>query len=227
MNETPDVLYGELYFDVQLKGIYSDSKTFVDLIPKMSPKDILNIYQQTKSSPNFDLLQFVNEYFDEEKKCGEAFKTNKELSIVEHIDSLWKILSRENVERKEGSSLLFIPYPYVVPGGRFNELFYWDTYFTMLGLEYSSNGKLMIEYLINNFVYLIDQYGFIPNGTRTYFLSRSQPPFFALMIDLLSKLNENPSEIRLKYLSSLEKEYQYWMSGMDQLNEQKIFHQVN
>jgi alpha,alpha-trehalase len=97
----------------------------------------------------------------------------------------------------------------------------------MLGLEYSFEGKLMIENLIKNFVYLIDKYGFIPNGIRIYFLSRSQPPFFSLMIDLLSKLNDNPSQIRFKYLSSIEKEYQYWMSGIEQLNEQNIFYKVN
>jgi alpha,alpha-trehalase len=49
--------------------------------------------------------------------------------------------------------------------------------------------------MIDNFAYLIDTYGFIPNGNRTYFLSRSQSPFFACMIQLLADLNTNPSQI--------------------------------
>ncbi len=71
-----------------MKRIYPDSKTFVDLIPKMSPKEILQIYQQRKSSSNFDLLQFINEYFNDEMKCSKPFKMNKDLSIVEHLNSL-------------------------------------------------------------------------------------------------------------------------------------------
>jgi alpha,alpha-trehalase len=80
--------------------------------------------------------------------------------------------------------------------------------------------------MIDNFAYLIDTYGFIPNGNRTYFLSRSQPPFFACMVQLLADLNENSFDIKRKYLSQLHKEYQYWMSGIDQLTDKNIFNKV-
>ena len=99
--------------------------------------------------------------------------------------------------------------PYIVPGGRFKEIYYWDSYFTMLGL--AEDGQVdMIENMVKNFAYLIETIGHIPNGNRTYFVSRSQPPFFSLMVDLLAQLKgEN---ILITYLPFLEKEYQFWMS---------------
>ena len=108
----------------------------------------------------------------------------------------------------EGSSLLPLPYPYIVPGGRFGEIYYWDSYFTMLGLKESDEIE-MIENMIKNFASLIDRYGFIPNGNRSYYLSRSQPPFFSLMVELLAEVK---GERRVwEYLPALQKEYNYWM----------------
>ncbi|WP_277422315.1 trehalase family glycosidase, partial [Pseudomonas viridiflava] len=80
-------------------------------------------------------------------------------------------------------SLLALPHPYVVPGGRFREVYYWDSYFTMLGLVKSGETTLSRQ-MLDNFAYLIDTYGHIPNGNRTYYLSRSQPPFFSYMVEL-------------------------------------------
>ena len=73
----------------------------------------------------------------------------------------------------------------MVPGGRFREIYYWDSYFTMLGLQVDGEYE-MIDYMVRNFAHLIDEVGFIPNGNRTYFLSRSQPPFFSCMVSLLA-----------------------------------------
>ncbi|CAF1461792.1 unnamed protein product, partial [Adineta steineri] len=88
------------------------------------------------------------------------------------------------------------------PGGRFREIFYWDSYFIILDLSTLSHKLNIIEnlidnfaYLIDNFAYLIDKYSFIPNENRTRYLSRSQPPVFTCMIDLLSSLNFNLSNI--------------------------------
>ncbi|HAD10957.1 MAG TPA: trehalase, partial [Saprospirales bacterium] len=108
------------------------------------------------------------------------------------------------------STLLPLPYPYIVPGGRFREIYYWDSYFTMLGLREAGRISLL-ENMVNNFAYLLEQYGHIPNGNRSYYLSRSQPPFFALMVNLLAEIKGE--QILLKYRLALEKEYQYWMDG--------------
>ncbi|WP_194847144.1 trehalase family glycosidase [Candidatus Neptunochlamydia vexilliferae] len=103
------------------------------------------------------------------------------------------------------SSLISLPKPHIVPGGRFRECFYWDSYFTALGLEDMTLVKNMVE----NFAFLIEQFGFIPNGNRVYFASRSQPPYFSFLLTLLYDAGEK--EFALKYIPHLEKEYAYWI----------------
>ncbi|MBL0336144.1 MAG: hypothetical protein IPP73_12790 [Chitinophagaceae bacterium] len=70
-------------------------------------------------------------------------------------------------------------------GGRFGEIYYWDSFFTLLGLQASDN-TAMIENMVRNFDFLIQRQGYIPNGNRSYYLGRSQPPFFSLMVRLLA-----------------------------------------
>ena len=84
----------------------------------------------------------------------------------------------------------------------------------MLGLEESGRHDLAVD-MAKNFAWLIDHYGHIPNGNRTYFLSRSQPPFFAAMLNLLAE-REGPSELAT-YLPQLAKEYEFWMQGSEEL----------
>ena len=84
----------------------------------------------------------------------------------EHIDALWKVLERKPEDQRPHSSRLALPHRYVVPGGRFNEIYYWDSYFTMLGLEASGRHDLTVS-MLDNFAWLIDQFGHIPNGNRT------------------------------------------------------------
>ena len=109
-----------------------------------------------------------------------------------------------------------LPHDYVVPAARsnvgfhFEELYYWDSYFTMLGLRVAGKTDLIAS-MVNNFAHLIRTVGYIPNGNRTYYIGRSQPPFFALMVKLLSEIN-GPQTL-VSYLDVLEKEYAYWMQG--------------
>jgi alpha,alpha-trehalase len=98
----------------------------------------------------------------------------------------------------------------MVPGGRFREIYYWDSYFTMLGLQESKETELM-ENMVRNFAYLINTYGHIPNGNRSYYLSRSQPPFFSLMVGLLAEVEGD--SVYQTYLPAMEKEYEYWMQA--------------
>ncbi len=106
--------------------------------------------------------------------------------------------------------MLPLPYPYVVPGGRFREVYYWDSYFTMLGLEVDGQHALAVD-MLKNFAYEIDKYGHIPNGNRSYYLSRSQPPFFSLMVDLIALRDGVGTYVT--YLPELRAEYDYWMQG--------------
>ena len=82
----------------------------------------------------------------------------------------------------------------------------------------------MIEHMLDNFAYLIKNYGHIPNGNRSYYLSRSQPPFFALMVQLLA--NEKGDSIYIKYADALEKEYAWWMDGSDRLQNAQSYRRV-
>ncbi|MCB0663470.1 MAG: trehalase, partial [Saprospiraceae bacterium] len=208
MKNGPDTIYGELFNDVQLQAIFPDSKTFTDCTPKSDAKNILVSYDAAKKNPDFDLLAFVMEHFEMPATPTGNFTADNTRPVEEHIELLWDVLKREKDKDIPGSSLLPLPYPYIVPGGRFNEIYYWDSFFTMQGLKVSGRVD-MIESMVKNFAWLIDTVGFIPNGNRTYFLGRSQPPFFAQMVDLLAELKGK--DIYKEYLPALEKEYAFWM----------------
>jgi alpha,alpha-trehalase len=151
------------------------------------------------------------------------FQTDTTEDIRSHIKKLWRVLRRDPDKVVEGSSLLALPYPYIVPGGRFREIYYWDSYFTMLGLKESGEFE-MIENMVKNFAYLIHHYGHIPNGNRTYYLGRSQPPFFAAMVSLLAEIKGD--SIYQSYLPALEKEYTYWMQGASNLKPGQAYRRV-
>ena len=208
--QTPDELYKDLFKDVQLKKIFSDNKTFVDCTPKRNPEDIVEDYEKLKMNnpANEDIKKFVEDNFIIPPAAASGYHPDIKNNVIEHIEELWNVLKRSADKPVEGSSLIPLPYPYIVPGGRFGEIFYWDSYFTMLGLAETGHWDI-IENMIENFAYLIHQFGFIPNGNRTYFLSRSQPPYFSCMIELLA--THKGDGVYSKYQAALEKEYSYWM----------------
>ena len=196
-----------LYEDVQLAEIFADSKFFVDCIPLSAVEDILSQYEKARNLPAFDLKAFVTNHFILPDESDNQY-TSANKSLPDHLSVLWDVLTRTTDQ--QSGTLIPLPYQYIVPGGRFREVYYWDSYFTMLGLQVSKKVDI-IQNMVDNFAYLIDQVGFIPNGNRTYYLGRSQPPFFALMVTVLSE--EKGADILLKYQSQLEKEYQFWMDG--------------
>jgi alpha,alpha-trehalase len=206
---TPDQVYGILFVDVQTSGIFPDNKTFVDCIPRRDPAAIVRDYKRIKSNPaiRFSIELFIKENFIVPEASQNTYSSQGK-DVLEHINSLWTVLNRSNDTAVKGSSLLPLPYPYIVPGGRFREIYYWDSYFTMLGLKESRNEQT-IENMLRNFAFLIDEYGHIPNGNRTYYLSRSQPPFFSLMVELMATSRGN--EVYKQFLPALKKEYAYWM----------------
>lgn len=202
----PDERYGQLFVDIQMARVFPDGKTFVDCTPKFPTDVILEKYQQLKDQPEFHLKAFVLENFEMPKQYASGFATDNNRDAAEHINVLWEILTRQPDVQNSGT-LIPLPHQYIVPGGRFGEIYYWDSYFTMLGLQ--TAGKVdMIENMVDNFAYLIDTLGFIPNGNRTYFNSRSQPPFFAAMVQLLAE--EKGENTFYKYAAQLDKEYQFW-----------------
>lgn len=211
---TPRQLYPGLFEAVQLTDIFPDNKIFVDATPKRNPQLIMKDYEAQKDKPGFDLKQFVNDNFFIPGTHNDVFKSDITAGIRKHIDTLWQVLYRRHDTVSKYSSLLPLPHDFIVPGGRFRETYYWDSYFTMLGLQESHKTQI-IENMIDNFAYMIDKYGFIPNGTRTYYLTRSQPPFFSVMLNLLAK--DKGEKVLVKYQPELLKEYAFWMEGGEKL----------
>lgn len=106
------------------------------------------------------------------------------------------------------SGLLYLPYPYVVPGGRFNEMYGWDSYFTLLGLL--RDGELpLAKAMTDNFIYEIEHYGYVLNANRTYYLTRSQPPFVAQMALEVFRRTGDRAWLA-QSVPALEKYYGYW-----------------
>jgi len=208
----PEILFKDLFVAVQTKGIYPDGKTFVDAVPQASPAEILKRYHATAPDSPGQLEQFVAEHFSIPAEAASVTSQPERVSAIDHIDQLWDQLTRRTPTAPPYSSMLPLPYPYVVPGGRFRELYYWDSYFTMLGLAESGRQDLLTD-MVRDFAYLIDTYGHVPNGTRTYYLSRSQPPFFFAMVGLLAKDDADPGAAYAQYLPQLKREYAFWMQG--------------
>ena len=104
--------------------------------------------------------------------------------------------------------LLYLPRPYVVPGGRFNEMYGWDSYFIQLGLL--RDGEIgLAQDMADNFLYEIRNYGTILNANRTYYLTRSQPPFLTQMVLGVFQRTKNRRWLR-DALAAIEKYYRYW-----------------
>lgn len=216
---SPRQQYPGLFEAVQLGSVYSDNKTFVDAIPKKNPAVIMQDYQAQKNKLNFDLKAFVAEHFTEPTSGSSNFKSDINAGIREHIDTLWQVLYRQHDTISKGS-LLLLPHNFIVPGGRFRETYYWDSYFTMLGLQESHKTQLIRD-MVDNFAYLLNRFGHIPNGTRTYYLTRSQPPFFSMMLDILAKNDGN--QVYIRYQPQLLKEYAYFMQGSANLSAGKAY----
>lgn len=215
---TPADRYQELFVAVQTERIFDDGKTFVDAVPRDTPLRVLEAYRSEQHLPGFELDAFVRANFVLPATPSSEYTAMPGRPLREHIDDLWPVLTREPRQHPPASSILPLPEPYVVPGGRFREIYYWDSYFTMLGL--AESGRIeTVESMVDDFAYLIDTYGHVPNGNRTYYLSRSQPPVFTLMVELLTRRGRcNASD----YLPQLLREHDWWLEGADDLRPGEV-----
>ncbi len=206
----PSIVFGPLYAAVEEQAVFPDSKTFADALPDAPPSRIMADYARAKLARGFSLSAFVSGHFRVPAVQAVFQGGTPTQGVQDYISRTWDMLRRAPDRTDPHSSLLPLPYPYVIPGGRFTEIYYWDSYFTMLGLEQSGRDALARD-MIRNMAALIDRYGHVPNGNRTYYLSRSEPPFFACMIDLIAA--HDGQQAYLTYLPELQREYDYWMDG--------------
>lgn len=198
---------GKIFEAVERGRVFPDSKTFVDCVPDKDPGEIVKAYRE-----GCDLKAFVEEHFSLPR--GEEEPLHPCTTAHEYISEMWDYLSREMKPVSRWDTLIGLPHPHIVPGGRFRENYYWDSYFVVLALVRAGMKERASE-LVENFAHLVDHYGFIPNGNRVYYLSRSQPPFFSLMADSVGK----------PMRELVEREYHFWMHG-EELEEEAHGHVV-
>ena len=133
--------------------------------------------------------------------------------LLSYISNGWdktvRAITKKEAEQSADGKL-YLPYPYTGPceENTFQCMYYWDTYFACRGLLLSGKFELVANN-IRNFIYLIETYGFIPNGTRKKFLNRSQPPLFGMMLKEYYEAT-NDKELFYEGLSALEKELDFW-----------------
>ena len=147
-----------------------------------------------------------------QKKDISLTKNDIEESI-NHIDSYWKTLTRKTTATN--STLIALPHPYVVQSTgndnfSFEEQYYWDSYFTAVGMD---NEKL-VEGMLDNLIFMFEQFGLIPNGNRYYFTSRSQPPILTTFIfHVYDKYGKSSSWLK-KRIAVAKREYsEVWTSN--------------
>ena len=219
---------GPLLHAVQTARLFNESKTFVDMPLLDKPENILKAFENLPTNyTREDLLNFVNKYFAPsgsdmvlveptdwkvDPKFINEFRDHNLKDWVDYLHNKWKLLLRVFNYTECGPechSSLWVPNPFIVPGGRFREYYYWDSYFIVEGLILSEMFETT-KGLIENYFYLLDKHGIIPNGGRVYYLNRSQPPVLTLMVQRYYEATKD-LEFLKKSVPYLEKEYNFWM----------------
>jgi alpha,alpha-trehalase len=221
--QTPAQAFQELFEDVQMAALFDDDKTFADALAYRPAPDVLSDYRRQKAGSGFELRTFVAREFSWPSVDVPPYRTEPGTDVATHIERLWTVLTRPAARAEPGSSLLALPYPYVVPGGRFREIYYWDSYFTMLGLAADGRHEL-VRSMCDDFAFSIERYGHVPNGNRSYYLSRSQPPFFASMVELV--VAQEGTSAYARYRPALLGEYAFWMDGEAEVSAGQAFRRV-
>lgn len=226
--------YGELLDIVQMARIYPDSKTFVDMKLKYGPEKTLESFKKWKSDyPNYtqiDVERFVNATFDPpgsefENWIPSDYKENPKFidnitdadyaEWARDLNDLWPQLGRkikDEVRRNQDMySIVYVNNPVIVPGGRFREFYYWDSYWIIKGLLHSEM-YTTVKGMLSNFLEIIERFGFIPNGGRIYYSGRSQPPLLTAMVKAYVDATKD-TEFLKTATPILEREFQYWMNN--------------
>ena len=225
---------GYLFELVQLLSLFPDSKTFPDapacdkdeniqLAVDTLIREYARLLGELSSKPNeieyvlgtarllyelrCALQQVVTTHFNLPADHSQDI-TPHSGSMEDHIERMWDWLTRRPGDTPERSTLLPLNYPYVVPGGRYVELYYWDSYFTSVGLLAAGRTDLLHS-MVDNITDLIKRNGFAPNGNRSYYATRSQPPYYCHMLRLLAKAKGE--EVAKSYYDTLKREYIYWI----------------
>lgn len=226
--------HGRIIDIVMRQHLFKDSKSYVDLKLKRPPNETLRIFDEFMESvsnrPNkSQLLNWVKMNFDEagselelhapkdHKKDFQLLHRLKDDNLrqfASDLNNIWIELCRkmkdEVQQHPELTSIIFVPNHFIIAGGRFLEIYYWDSYWIVRSLLVSEMYETA-RGIIENFISVIDRLGFIPNGGRVYYKSRSHPPLLAAMVksyfDATDDINFAISSIR-----ALENEFTFFMN---------------
>lgn len=108
-------------------------------------------------------------------------------------------------------SIIYVDHPVIVPGGRFREFYYWDSYWIIKGLLHSEM-YTTVKGMLSNFLEIVERFGFVPNGGRIYYSGRSQPPFLTAMVKAYIDATNDIDFLRIA-TPVLEREFQYWLNN--------------
>ncbi|XP_076176927.1 trehalase isoform X2 [Ptiloglossa arizonensis] len=227
--------HGDLLHTIQMASIYKDSKTFVDMKMKYSPNETLALFREFMEDVDqvptrHQIEQFVNRTFDPE---GSEFEDWDPADWTTHpkflnqiadqdlrrfasdLNQIWKMLGRKMKDdvriNEDRYSIIYVPHPVIVPGGRFREFYYWDSYWIIKGLLLSEM-YTTVKGMLTNFVSLVDKIGLIPNGGRIYYTMRSHPPLLIPMVDEYLKVTGDYKWLEDNF-HLLEKEFDFWMTN--------------
>ncbi|EFN71520.1 Trehalase [Camponotus floridanus] len=224
---------GPLLKTVQLAGIFNDSKTFVDLYQLHDPDVTVNNFNTlmkiTNNSPNrSEVATYVSENFAMQDELDNStlpdWKENPDILKViqdpqfrewaKRLNYIWKTLARKIRDdvmiNPQRHSLIYVNNTFVIPGGRFKEFYYWDSYWIIEGLLLCDM-PVTVKGMIENFFSMVERFGFVPNGGRVYYLSRSQLPLLIPMVEKYYDYTKD-REFLKQNIAILEKEFDYWQN---------------
>ncbi|XP_078447846.1 trehalase 1 [Wolffia australiana] len=227
----------KLYVDLPLRRDLNDAKAALDAIQRpgksVSPSDLRKFLGEYFGPADGDLRYAVPSDFVPEPK---GFLPKVEHARVRdwavEVHSLWKNLSRRVSDdvrfRPDLRTLLPLPDQIVIPGSRFREVYYWDTYWIIRGLLASKMYETA-KAVAKNLLFLVEKYGFVPNGSRAYYTNRSQPPLLSSMIMEIYRKTGDLMFVK-KSLPYLLKEHKFWGSEIHELkirDSRGHIHKVN
>ncbi|XP_058810483.1 trehalase isoform X2 [Phymastichus coffea] len=226
--------HGELLHTVQMASIYPDSKTFVDMKMRQESALTLQLFdelmQRSGGAPTRGQIErFLNESFEPagseflsfdppdwvaEPKFLRKVRDPELRKFGLDLNHIWKLLGRKMKDEVRANSqlysIIYVEHPVIVPGGRFREFYYWDSYWIVKGLLHSEM-HTTVRGMLDNFVSIVDRYGFVPNGGRIYYAQRSQPPMLLLMVHEYLRHTHDYDWLRAN-LALLEREFEFWMT---------------
>lgn len=214
---------------IQNANIFPDSKTFVDMPLKYDPEVIMESFNNLPNHDADTLRKFLDDNF---LPSGSELESYIPLDFDPHpaflsrvvdpeykkfaaiLNNVWKVLGKKLIpdvaENPQRYSMIPQQQPFIIPGERFHEFYYWDSFWIVKGLLISGMNDTA-RGIIENTLELVRKFGFVPNGARIYYLNRSQPPLLSEMVLEYYSWTKDKAFL-LKALPILLREYKFWMT---------------